>query len=236
MTSGIVRHARALVLAFSLLPAGSVALACVGDCDGDRSVTVDEILTLVTLGLDEGVLGCQAGDVNGDQQITVDEIVRALNLALSGCPQEFARIAIGTVQGAPGGTVVVEPVLAGGESRLYAASIDLLYDAGHVRVARDSGGPDCTVAPAIGAGTPSDKRLLLALLPQDNGRELLRVGIISFTSIVALPDGPLFSCRFTIDEDAPPGVVDLGGVADGSDPSGSSIAVDAIAGRIIVGD
>lgn len=190
----------------------------------------------MNLGLGSGVEGCEAGDVDGDRVITVDEIVRSLNLALSGCPEQSARIRIATAQGVPGGKVVVEPELAGGANRLYAASIDLVYDAGNVRVAREPGGADCTVAPAIGAGTPSDKRLLLAVLPQENGRELLRVGIISFTTIAALPDGPLFSCNFLIDQDAPPIAVPLSGAADGADANGSSIAVGVIDGRIVVGE
>lgn len=76
--------------------------ACPGDCRGDGSVTVDEIVTMVHI----AVLGvqpdcptacgepaatcstCAAGDVIKDCEITVDEIVRAVNSALNGCPAE----------------------------------------------------------------------------------------------------------------------------------------------------
>ncbi len=58
---------------------------CVGDCNGDGQVTVDEIVTLVDLALNGGTTGCPAGDANGDGQITVDEIVLALISALNGC-------------------------------------------------------------------------------------------------------------------------------------------------------
>jgi hypothetical protein len=61
--------------------------ACVGDCGGDGSVTVDEIITMVNIALGESELvQCPAGDASGDGQITVDEIITAVNNALDGCP------------------------------------------------------------------------------------------------------------------------------------------------------
>ncbi len=64
----------------------TLQLACVGDCNGDGQVTVDEILTMVNIALGNGdVMGCSAGDANSDGQITVDEILTAVNNALNGC-------------------------------------------------------------------------------------------------------------------------------------------------------
>ncbi|MFI5399241.1 MAG: M4 family metallopeptidase [Candidatus Binatia bacterium] len=61
--------------------------ACVGDCNGDHSVTVDEILAMVNIALGNTPLSdCQAGDANHDNHVTVDEILTAVNAALSGCP------------------------------------------------------------------------------------------------------------------------------------------------------
>lgn len=59
---------------------------CVGDCDGGGSVTVDEIVTMVSAALSGGDGGCPAGDADGSGSITVDEIVTAVNNALNGCP------------------------------------------------------------------------------------------------------------------------------------------------------
>ena len=59
---------------------------CVGDCNGDGSVTVDELLTMVNIALgnsDAG--GCLAGDANGDSAMTIDEVLTAVNNALNGC-------------------------------------------------------------------------------------------------------------------------------------------------------
>jgi hypothetical protein len=60
--------------------------SCEGDCSGTRTVTVDEILTMVNIALgNTGVATCEAGDANHDGQISVDEILTAVNNALNGC-------------------------------------------------------------------------------------------------------------------------------------------------------
>ncbi len=61
-------------------------ILCVGDCNGDGNVTVDEILTLVNIALgNTPASDCSAGVPNGAGQVTVDEIVVAVNNALNGC-------------------------------------------------------------------------------------------------------------------------------------------------------
>jgi hypothetical protein len=84
--------------------------SCPGDCSGDGTVTVDEILTLVNIALGNAlVASCDSGDGNGDGQVTVDEILAAVNAALNGCasppptptpeggPPSVARRAAGTI-------------------------------------------------------------------------------------------------------------------------------------------
>jgi hypothetical protein len=59
---------------------------CTGDCNSDRQVTVDEILTMANIALSNvPVAMCDAGDANHDGEITVDEILTAVNNALNGC-------------------------------------------------------------------------------------------------------------------------------------------------------
>src|SRR5262249_19860844 len=53
---------------------------CIGDCNGDHSVTVGEILTMVNI-----TLGTAACSDCADCPITVDQIIAALNNALNGC-------------------------------------------------------------------------------------------------------------------------------------------------------
>ncbi len=61
--------------------------SCVGDCDGSTSVTVDELVLLVSIALGEQPLDvCAVGDASGDGVVTVEEIVHAVQVALTGCP------------------------------------------------------------------------------------------------------------------------------------------------------
>jgi hypothetical protein len=71
---------------FDRRPAPLVAGTCVGDCDASRTVTVDEVLTMVNIALGNvAVSRCDAGDASRDGQMTVDEILAAVNNALNGC-------------------------------------------------------------------------------------------------------------------------------------------------------
>jgi hypothetical protein len=77
--------AASTAVAFPLF-GGRALAACVGDCNGDGSVTVDEILTMVNIALGNSQISdCLPGDANGDSQITIDEILTAVNNALAGC-------------------------------------------------------------------------------------------------------------------------------------------------------
>jgi len=59
---------------------------CSGDCNGDGTVTVDEIIVVVNIALGSAnVSTCEAGDVNQDGQITVNEILVVVNNSLNGC-------------------------------------------------------------------------------------------------------------------------------------------------------
>jgi RHS repeat-associated protein len=78
------------VVAFGLLltPASSVAV-CVGDCDNNKKVIVDELVKGATIALGEAALdACPQFDRNDDRVVTVDELVVAVNNALHGCPVE----------------------------------------------------------------------------------------------------------------------------------------------------
>jgi hypothetical protein len=60
--------------------------ACLGDCNLDEVVTVDEILSLMQIALGADRLEiCPAADGSGDGRVTVDEIVGAIDVALAGC-------------------------------------------------------------------------------------------------------------------------------------------------------
>ncbi|MEO8601993.1 MAG: hypothetical protein ABI629_05400 [bacterium] len=60
---------------------------CAGDCDGDGSVSVDNLIVIVNIIL--GALApsaCGAADVTRDGDVDVSDAVAAVNSALNGCP------------------------------------------------------------------------------------------------------------------------------------------------------
>lgn len=59
---------------------------CTGDCNGDGTVTVDELISGVNIALgNRSVDACVVFDTNGDGQVAVSELIRAVNNALAGC-------------------------------------------------------------------------------------------------------------------------------------------------------
>ncbi|HVN83675.1 MAG TPA: S8 family serine peptidase [Candidatus Binatia bacterium] len=64
----------------------AVAPPCVGDCDGNGRVDVDELVTTVRIALDlADVMQCRSADHDGNGRVTVDEAQAAVNAALNGC-------------------------------------------------------------------------------------------------------------------------------------------------------
>lgn len=59
---------------------------CGGDCSGDGTVTVDEMVQGVNMALgNAGAESCAAFDGDGNQQVTVSELVSAVSRLLDGC-------------------------------------------------------------------------------------------------------------------------------------------------------
>lgn len=65
-------------------PAGQ----CVGDCDADTFVRVNEVVIGVNIALDRAELGeCSVLDVNQSGSVEVNELIRAVNNLLGGCSE-----------------------------------------------------------------------------------------------------------------------------------------------------
>jgi hypothetical protein len=78
-----------LLLLHAVSFAGAARALCVGDCNDDGRVTVDEVLTGVAIALGgRGYDQCWFFDDNGDRAVDVTELVTGLNGALNGCPSE----------------------------------------------------------------------------------------------------------------------------------------------------
>jgi hypothetical protein len=70
---------------------------CVGDCDGNGLVTVDEVITGVNLVLGvAGHTGCAAFDCSGTGVVTIDCLVQAVNAARDHCPGTLLPTATST--------------------------------------------------------------------------------------------------------------------------------------------
>jgi hypothetical protein len=73
-------------------PPGSLVMlvpppACVGDCDGNGAVTVDELVLGVRIALGNAQISeCPAFDQDASETVTVDELVQGVSNALNGCP------------------------------------------------------------------------------------------------------------------------------------------------------
>lgn len=75
-------------LLVALLAAPAPALACIGDCDGDGSVPINELIVGVNVALGAAPVGsCSAFDRNGDGAVSIDELLAGVNSATAGCPQ-----------------------------------------------------------------------------------------------------------------------------------------------------
>ena len=60
---------------------------CAGDCNGDGSVTVNELITGVDIALGDAAMGvCPSLDRGGDGEVTIDELLSAVDHAVQGCP------------------------------------------------------------------------------------------------------------------------------------------------------
>ena len=60
---------------------------CPGDCDGNGTVQIAELIRAVNIALGTSSLEtCRAADSDGDGQVRINDLVRAVNAALGGCP------------------------------------------------------------------------------------------------------------------------------------------------------
>ncbi len=70
-------------------PPTETATACIGDCDGDRLVPINELIVGVNVALGRApVESCAAFDRNRDSQVTIDELLAGVNNASGGCPPD----------------------------------------------------------------------------------------------------------------------------------------------------
>ena len=77
----------ALASTAAIVPAApAAAQTCEGDCNGDRSVAIGEIIRGVRIAFGDASIGdCRAMDGDGNGAVGINELVAAVNRALQGC-------------------------------------------------------------------------------------------------------------------------------------------------------
>ena len=70
-----------------VLRAGTTAIICAGDCDGDGTVAVSEVVRLVALALGQAAADCGSPPAVA-VCVAIDDVVRAVGNALAGCATE----------------------------------------------------------------------------------------------------------------------------------------------------
>ncbi|MDX2166608.1 MAG: hypothetical protein SF182_06075 [Deltaproteobacteria bacterium] len=87
------RPSATCVAAFALVPflfaAPPARAACPGDCDGNQSVSIAELVRAVSRAVDgEGDDDCDRAGCAGPSCVTIDRLVSAVDNALNGCPDD----------------------------------------------------------------------------------------------------------------------------------------------------
>jgi hypothetical protein len=142
-------------------------------------------------------------------------------------------ITVGTGAAAPGATVTIPVTLTGNGSTVGGTSDDIDFDSSLFSIAP----ADCVINPAIGPGTAPNKQLSAGKVCSNgsgacttntdctspNTCNIMRVGIFGLNT-TAIPDGQLFTCRFTINAATLPGVYPLSNGCAAADPNGITIS------------
>jgi cysteine-rich repeat protein len=77
----------AIALLLLIGVAHSAEAQCTGDCNGDGTVAINELITGVNIALGSTpVSSCPSFDVSGDGTVAINELIAAVNNALNGCP------------------------------------------------------------------------------------------------------------------------------------------------------
>ena len=116
------------------------ALPCVGDCNGDGEVAINELIVGVNISLETAaVTACPAFDTNGDGGVTVNELIQGVNAALEGCTAVATPTVAGptTTPGVPTPTPTEGPP---GPAQTFPTSLHALRTGQSMFYSRETGG------------------------------------------------------------------------------------------------
>src|SRR3990170_6951971 len=79
---------------------------CIGDCNDNGSVAIDELVKGVEMALvRRSVSDCPALDIDSDGRVAIAELIAAVKAALTGCPQLPTSTATASATPSPSPTV-----------------------------------------------------------------------------------------------------------------------------------
>jgi hypothetical protein len=73
------------VIVLWLATASLAGAQCVGDCDGDGTVSISDLVKGVQMALAQSASACAAMDMDSDGRIAIAELIAAVRAALTGC-------------------------------------------------------------------------------------------------------------------------------------------------------
>jgi hypothetical protein len=187
------RALAALTLAVATLGATAPARAqCVGDCNGDLMVAINELIIGVNIALgSQPASACPSFDVNGDGEVTINELITAVNNALGACPtggDTPTPTATRTPTTPTGPTATATPTTPIGGS-CGNGDIELALGETCDDGERDEGpGDPCPANCRIAACQPSGQQITVAVDFDTDPTDLL---LLSLTLFVRYPDGTI---------------------------------------------
>jgi sugar lactone lactonase YvrE len=189
---------------------------CAGDCDGDRKVSIAELIRAIRIPIGlEAIDICRSVDADGSSNVTINELIMAVNNALNGCGDEEPGPDLVTFEHLNLQPEGIEFDAERGQFLVGSRTEGLIY------TVDDAG----TIAPLV-----SDPGLSVSLgLHIDRAnRRLLAAGVLSGTANAALG-------IYDLDSGAPIHVVDLAAVAAPGQHLANDVVSDA-AGNAYVTD
>lgn len=88
MKTGVLKTLIGTLAILAAIGASAANAQCRGDCDRDGAVSVNELITAITIALGKApATECTPVDSDASATVTVDELITAVNYALTGCDQ-----------------------------------------------------------------------------------------------------------------------------------------------------
>ncbi|HSP97835.1 MAG TPA: hypothetical protein VL049_11400 [Candidatus Dormibacteraeota bacterium] len=138
------------------------------------------------------------------------------------------EVNLGVVVGTAGFVVDVPVTLLANGAQIASVSTDIEFDTASLSVVPgDQGAPDCVVDARLNGV----KDVVVRAADIGGGHTRLRVGLIGLTNNTVITSGPLFTCRFLVEEGASGGLPLLN-TPEAAGQQAQAIVVDGSDGRI----